>query len=1274
MMLGSLCFANLEEKFVFPPFPRRKHLFLNKKGGIPMRNLKRALSLLLSSTMVLGMVVMGGSAAGYQDVDASNDNQEAIEVLQAVGIMSGVDDKGNFNPDGSLTRNEMAVVMAHLLNLDYDYYRGVNTFTDVPEWAAPYVAACVAEGVTAGVGNGLYGGDQKITAAQAGLMVMKALGYFQNQEDFGSDWQVATIRQASYINLFSNVNSDAESALTRGQVAQLVLNGLKAKMVDFTGDKGIQIGDVTVGYKAEYTARTNAAAKYNTIDDGTTNIAENDQYYVQLGEELYNGDLKLSSDVDIFGRPAHVWEYDGKEIGTYVNYDLLVKEYTTEVTGKDLYDLLGAATIKDYSLSVVIDGVSDSKVNTNVFTAADMNKNNDSKVGDTGNGVLTQVFVDTLDKDITISIINTYLAIADKDYDAKKDEVAITAYGVEKKNNEYIKILTSSENKSGFDLAGEDFDIADVVEDDALLVTVADGEVQTVAKAKVLSGVEITAFKKNSNVTVDGTKYSYSDTAEFEHGTLDNYTGETATINLKDATYNIYLDAYGYAIGVQEIDPADNYLFITGLDVEGSNLGNKTAKASAIFLDGTMKTIDVNLGKSTLAYVGDDTDAILNTWCTYTVNNENVYTVTEVISAGVTGSEDPTKVPGGSGNSGNIAQFQETHAGSSTWDIDKKNISLAGGATSGSFKNVYGNDSTVYLTAELAEIDNGATNSYGIIDGVASVTTGVKNANLKVWDKSLALTKAETTDISDTIVDANLSQGVYTLYKDNGYVIAAVVVGDDGAATKNLVYVSSSSVEQESYDKTTDEWTWTRKVVVNGEEVEIKEVSDGISMLSNMKQDFWYQVKYNADGEVIEVLDANKTNMDTEMLDILTGGSYTDTTFNQWDLTGDKYVNVITSVKSAVNNEDNVLYVQGFDASHPVLRGSTLFVSTTDTEGFFVTEDVNVVLRQYNKNKMTTTYETGVDALEDILEDLNTLNGTSYSYIVSAILEEGGATTVVIYDATNTYQRPEDPTDLTGMYVNLVTPASVDVVYNGTTPTAEQGLAAVVQSIKDAGYNIKKTTFDGTSEYTFEVSKTVSGLEIDQPNFVWDTSDITLGRALTVGGKQVMASNSSTNWDDVLTELGIAAGDQGTYGYVDGAASPVPLNSTAPSAGESLVYGYYKVTMASTKTDPNTQGLDYTVTNSAAVSYVKKNAVVNLVITVDGTSSGTTPVTFAVTNGSMTNVADLNPAAGGDETGMTSVAVTGNNTVTFTPAGSGTVDAVYTIPVTVTGAGDVSFS
>ena len=110
-----------------------------------MRNLKRALSLALASVMLLGMMVVGTSAASYPDVD-SKDNLEAIEVLKAVGVMTG-DDKGNFNPDQNVTRNEMAVVMANLLDLKVDDFSAASIkFTDVPAWAAKYVAACKADG------------------------------------------------------------------------------------------------------------------------------------------------------------------------------------------------------------------------------------------------------------------------------------------------------------------------------------------------------------------------------------------------------------------------------------------------------------------------------------------------------------------------------------------------------------------------------------------------------------------------------------------------------------------------------------------------------------------------------------------------------------------------------------------------------------------------------------------------------------------------------------------------------------------------------------------------------------------------------------------------------------------------------------------------------------------------------------------------------------------------------------------------------------------------
>lgn len=1050
-----------------------------------MRNLKRALSLALATVMTMGLMMVG-TGASYKDVKTSH-NVEAIEVLQTVGIMTG-DENGNFNPDKAVTRNEMAVVMSNLLKLDYNYYRGTNPFADVPSWAAPYVAACAAEGIVSGVGNNLYNGEGNVTAAQASLMIMKALGYFQYQADFGDDWQIATIRQASQINLLDGINAKAEDALTRNQIAQLVLNGLKAKMVSFTGDVGTEatIGGATIniGYRAEYTPKTNAAAKYDSIDLGTTNIAQNDQYYVQLGEELYNGDLKLKASTDAFGRPARYWEYDGKEIGTYAKFDQMVKEYTTEVTGKDLYDVLTSNTIKDYDLEVYIDGVSDAKINEAIFTAADMNKNNKSAVGETGNGVLTQVFVDNDKKDITISIINTYLAKANNDYDEKKDELSVDVYGLDKVTgkDEYIKADTKDEDVESFKIPGEDFAIVtDAVEGDFFLVTVADGEIQTVAEPEIVADTEITAFKLGSSVTVGGTKYSYADAAEYDFEVLDNYTGANGT-NLKDVTYNVYLDAYGYAIGVDLVETPNNYVFITGVDKNYSSLANKTLDASAIFLDGTTKVIEVKGDKGELPDLTDT--ALVNSWCTYTVDKNGVYTLNVVAD----------EIDADKGDK--VAQYDSADYNTT---VDKKHISLPG-AASGEYSRVYGNDSTVYLTASIKEIMTDDKESKIIIDGVDSVTTGIKNVNIEPWDKATAKAEAED-DIKNQDSSANAS-GVYTLYKENGYVIATVVVGEDAAASKNLVYVHSSAVEQEGYDKTADEWTWTRKVIANGEEVELKEVGDSLTYLDGMKQYGWYQVQYNAEGEVIGVKTAASA------------------------LDSNELVTDIKALETAINVEDTVLYTQTFSKDQPSMKGSTLFVTTTDKTGFFVAEDAKIVLIQTVKNKQETTFETGAKELENIIKDLNEKNG-NYNYTISAVINDGAATTVIVHDLTNTYEKPEVGND------EYPTTATVDqnnfTVTVKALPGATDKTSTVVKALKDAGYtditvgNNKATaTQDGVS-YEFTV-KTLNAAEITYALSgnvgEWEVS----GTKYAANGDTIVVTVEHPTWNEGERTLTVKSG------------------------------------------------------------------------------------------------------------------------------------------------------
>ena len=543
-----------------------------------MRNLKRALSLALATVMTLGLMVVGTGAVGYDDV-TSEDNVEAIEVLQAVGIMTGVSED-EFNPDGLVTRNQMAVIMSQLLNLDYDYYRGTNPFTDVPSWAAPYVAACAAEGVTAGIGGGLYGGENNVTAAQAALMILKALGYFQYEGDFGGDWQVATVRQASQIGLFSSVNSNADAALTRGQVAQMVLNGLKADMVYFTGTVGTELTlpdgtKYTAGYVSEYSSRTSSDKKYDTLVGGKTDIAQQGQYYIQLGEELYDGDLTEKTSTDVYGRPATTWTYDRDEIGTYADEADVTYTVATEVS--DIYSDLGLdATVDTKDINYYEDGEpSDAQY--------DITRRGDDKYG--AQGATTEVYYDDDTETVTISVINTFLGIVtDDDYTQdSEDGILITVYGAA---------------ADTFFLEGSSYD-----QDTVLLVQVADDEIQTVIGEPNTVEGSLTRIGVNKttgdveNVTIDGTKYPVA--AQYDANTDDDVIDGEALDNLKvdeDVTYVLYLDQYDNFIAAAVLDDSSvsDLVYVYDKDI-GTVLDGNRVKYGVIVnvvrLDGTVEEL-----------------------------------------------------------------------------------------------------------------------------------------------------------------------------------------------------------------------------------------------------------------------------------------------------------------------------------------------------------------------------------------------------------------------------------------------------------------------------------------------------------------------------------------------------------------------------------------------------------------------------------------------------------------------------------------------------------
>ena len=153
-----------------------------------MRNLKRALSLALAAAMLISLMVVGASAASYEDYsDVSGiQNVEAVDLLTSLGIVAG-DQNGNYNPTATLTRAEYCVMIANLLsggNFEPALFDGTTTpFTDVAgHWGSGYIAYCYSNGVVAGTSATTFSPDSTLTAAQAAAILLSALGYNQNSE------------------------------------------------------------------------------------------------------------------------------------------------------------------------------------------------------------------------------------------------------------------------------------------------------------------------------------------------------------------------------------------------------------------------------------------------------------------------------------------------------------------------------------------------------------------------------------------------------------------------------------------------------------------------------------------------------------------------------------------------------------------------------------------------------------------------------------------------------------------------------------------------------------------------------------------------------------------------------------------------------------------------------------------------------------------------------------------------------------------------------------
>ncbi len=196
-----------------------------------MKNLKKVLALVVVFAMMVSSVAF---AAIYPDVAADADYAKAVSVLSDLGMIKG-DDKGNFNPDATITRAEFATMITRLLGVE-GAATGKANFTDVAadHWATGYIAMAQQQGIISGYGDGTFGPENPVKYEEAVKMLVCALGYEPMAVSKGG-WVAGYLTTAYQIGLLSDVTGTQGAGAPRSLVAQLCYNALDIPMMEQTG-------------------------------------------------------------------------------------------------------------------------------------------------------------------------------------------------------------------------------------------------------------------------------------------------------------------------------------------------------------------------------------------------------------------------------------------------------------------------------------------------------------------------------------------------------------------------------------------------------------------------------------------------------------------------------------------------------------------------------------------------------------------------------------------------------------------------------------------------------------------------------------------------------------------------------------------------------------------------------------------------------------------------------------------------------------------------------
>ena len=194
---------------------------------------KRILTWLLAISMLGSLLTVPAGAAAvtkFSDVSDSY-TATAVESLRLMGVLDGYGD-GTFRPDTVLNRAQFCKMAVYAMDGSGELgrYSTVTIFPDVKHshWASAYINMAARKGIISGFADGKFKPGQTVTAGQAVTILMRGLGY--KDEDMGGVWPQSYMAEAQTNGLLKSTGiTSAYAGLTRAQAAKLFLNLFEAK-------------------------------------------------------------------------------------------------------------------------------------------------------------------------------------------------------------------------------------------------------------------------------------------------------------------------------------------------------------------------------------------------------------------------------------------------------------------------------------------------------------------------------------------------------------------------------------------------------------------------------------------------------------------------------------------------------------------------------------------------------------------------------------------------------------------------------------------------------------------------------------------------------------------------------------------------------------------------------------------------------------------------------------------------------------------------------------